>query len=324
VVVAPSGGERPGGSFLAWTGGRISNDPDEVTATSVGALRSARFGAPKAAPAPPRPRRRPRHRAGGSDRRTTTTRRADDPSVGPTHGPHPNGETRSFLAHPVRQQAPGYPGAVVEAGSGRRQSQGGGPNDDPAAPQRRGPLHLRHLRGRPPPTERDRRRDWRGPGGSCPGRARPPDWAIASLDDVRKGFEDVPYPDSRIHSWQGASRTPTGRGGPTRSRSSGGTTDGYHLDRNGSNTSTVLASGGVPPHRGRRWWQGPVKRSAPNPGENRGALLLLRMDEGRVSHQTTDRLEHSQGRPVTLGQHEPGVGALVRGGAVEGEVELAG
>jgi hypothetical protein len=178
------------------------------------------------------------------------------------------------------------PGAVVECGVWRGGSMQAAARTLITAGDTERDLYLFDtFEGMPPPTERDRRRDGETAADLMSRQSKDrPIWAIASLDDVREGFEDVPYPDSRIHYVQGRVEDTIPAEAPDQIAVLRLDTDWYTSTRHElEHLYPRLASGGVLLIDDYGWWQG-SREAVDEFLEKTGArLLLLRMDEGRVA-----------------------------------------
>ncbi|WP_405928648.1 TylF/MycF family methyltransferase [Streptomyces griseus] len=139
--------------------------------------------------------------------------------------------------------------------------------------------------GMTPPTAEDLRRDGRPAQEllDAQGKDRPI-WAVASLEDVKAGFENIPYPKERVHYVQGRVEDTVPAQAPGQISILRLDTDWYastkheldHLYRR-------LVSGGVLLIDDYGYWQGSrqaVDEFLDKTGEQ---LLLLRMDEGRIA-----------------------------------------
>jgi hypothetical protein len=178
------------------------------------------------------------------------------------------------------------PGAVVECGVWRGGSMQAAARTLLTAGDTERDLYLFDtFEGMPPPTDRDRRRDGETAADlmSRQGKDRPI-WAVASLDDVRKGFEEVAYPDSRIHYVQGRVEDTIPGEAPDQIAILRLDTDWYTSTRHElEHLYPRLVSGGILLIDDYGWWQG-SREAVDEFLEKTGArLLLLRMDEGRVA-----------------------------------------
>ncbi|WP_329139452.1 TylF/MycF family methyltransferase [Streptomyces sp. NBC_01476] len=141
------------------------------------------------------------------------------------------------------------------------------------------------FEGMPPPTDRDLRRDGESAADllARQGKDRPI-WAVATLDDVKEGFEQVPYPQERIHYCQGMVEDTIPEQAPEQISILRLDTDWYESTKHElEHLYSRLSSGGVLLIDDYGWWQG-SREAVDEFLEKTGArLLLLRMDEGRVA-----------------------------------------
>lgn len=139
--------------------------------------------------------------------------------------------------------------------------------------------------GMTPPTAEDLRRDGKSAEEllKLQGKDRPI-WAVASLDDVKAGFENVPYPKERVHYVQGRVEETVPREAPERISVLRLDTDWYASTKHElEELYPRLVSGGVLLIDDYGYWQGSrqaVDEFLDKTGER---LLLLRMDEGRIA-----------------------------------------
>ncbi|MFJ4961491.1 Macrocin O-methyltransferase [Streptomyces sp. ADI96-02] len=139
--------------------------------------------------------------------------------------------------------------------------------------------------GMTPPTAEDLRRDGRSAREllDAQGKDRPI-WAVASLEDVRAGFEQVPYPQERVHYVRGRVEDTVPAQAPERIAILRLDTDWYASTRHElEHLYSRLVSGGVLLIDDYGYWQGSrqaVDEFLEKTGER---LLLLRMDEGRIA-----------------------------------------
>ncbi|MEE4542411.1 TylF/MycF/NovP-related O-methyltransferase [Streptomyces sp. V4-01] len=178
------------------------------------------------------------------------------------------------------------PGAIVECGVWRGGSMQAAARTLLSAGDTGRDLYLFDtFEGMPPPTERDRRRDGESAADlmARQGRDRPI-WAVATLEDVRQGFEQVPYPQERVHYVRGRVEDTVPGGAPEQIAILRLDTDWYASTRHElEHLYPRLAPGGVLLIDDYGWWQG-SREAVDEFLEKTGArLLLLRMDEGRVA-----------------------------------------
>ncbi|MFE3251667.1 TylF/MycF/NovP-related O-methyltransferase [Streptomyces sp. NPDC059209] len=147
-------------------------------------------------------------------------------------------------------------------------------------------LHLFDtFEGMPPPTAEDLRRDGKSAEDllAAQGKDRPI-WAVASLEDVQAGFENVPYPGERVHYVQGLVEDTVPQQAPEQISILRLDTDWYASTKHELEfLYPRLVSGGVLLIDDYGYWQGSrqaVDEFLEKTGER---LLMLRMDEGRIA-----------------------------------------
>ncbi|WKN15052.1 TylF/MycF family methyltransferase [Streptomyces sp. JUS-F4] len=139
--------------------------------------------------------------------------------------------------------------------------------------------------GMTPPTAEDLRRDGRPAQEllDAQGKDRPI-WAVASLEDVKAGFENIPYPKERVHYVQGRVEDTVPAQAPEQISILRLDTDWYASTKHElDHLYGRLVSGGVLLIDDYGYWQGSrqaVDEFLDKTGEQ---LLLLRMDEGRIA-----------------------------------------
>ncbi|MFF0508011.1 TylF/MycF/NovP-related O-methyltransferase [Streptomyces fimicarius] len=139
--------------------------------------------------------------------------------------------------------------------------------------------------GMTPPTAEDLRRDGRPAREllDAQGKDRPI-WAVASLEDVKAGFENIPYPKERVHYVQGRVEDTVPAQAPEQISILRLDTDWYASTKHElEHLYGRLVSGGVLLIDDYGYWQGSrqaVDEFLDKTGEQ---LLLLRMDEGRIA-----------------------------------------
>ncbi|MFE4379904.1 TylF/MycF/NovP-related O-methyltransferase [Streptomyces cyaneofuscatus] len=139
--------------------------------------------------------------------------------------------------------------------------------------------------GMTPPTAEDLRRDGRPAQEllDAQGKDRPI-WAVASLEDVQAGFENVPYPKERVHYVRGRVEDTVPAQAPEQIAILRLDTDWYASTKHElEHLYSRLVSGGVLLIDDYGYWQGSrqaVDEFLDKTGER---LLLLRMDEGRIA-----------------------------------------
>lgn len=139
--------------------------------------------------------------------------------------------------------------------------------------------------GMPPAGERDVRHDGRPAAellDTLPRTSKT--WAVASLDDVRAGFADVPYPRERVHLVKGRVEETVPDSAPDRIALLRLDTDWYESTRHElEHLYPRLAAGGVLILDDYGWWKGAreaVDEWLEDTGER---LLLMRAGSGRVA-----------------------------------------
>ncbi|MFI1221773.1 MULTISPECIES: TylF/MycF/NovP-related O-methyltransferase [unclassified Streptomyces] len=139
--------------------------------------------------------------------------------------------------------------------------------------------------GMTPPTAEDLRRDGRPAQEllDAQGKDRPI-WAVASLEDVQAGFDNVPYPKERVHYVRGRVEDTVPGQAPEQISILRLDTDWYASTKHELEyLYSRLVSGGVLLIDDYGYWQGSrqaVDEFLEKTGER---LLLLRMDEGRIA-----------------------------------------
>ncbi|MEU1487029.1 TylF/MycF/NovP-related O-methyltransferase [Streptomyces sp. NPDC005752] len=139
--------------------------------------------------------------------------------------------------------------------------------------------------GMTPPTEEDLRRDGRPAREllDAQGKDRPI-WAVASLEDVRAGFEQVPYPTDRVHYVRGKVEDTVPERAPEQISILRLDTDWYASTKHElKHLYGRLVSGGVLLIDDYGYWQGSRQAVDEFLEETGEQLLLLRMDEGRIA-----------------------------------------
>ncbi|MFE4217640.1 TylF/MycF/NovP-related O-methyltransferase [Streptomyces sp. NPDC056844] len=139
--------------------------------------------------------------------------------------------------------------------------------------------------GMTPPTAEDLRRDGRPAQEllDAQGKDRPI-WAVASLEDVRAGFEQVPYPEERVHYVRGKVEDTVPEQAPEQISILRLDTDWYASTKHElTHLYSRLVSGGVLLIDDYGYWQGSRQAVDEFLEETGEQLLLLRMDEGRIA-----------------------------------------
>ncbi|MFH9757099.1 TylF/MycF family methyltransferase [Streptomyces griseus] len=139
--------------------------------------------------------------------------------------------------------------------------------------------------GMTPPTAEDLRRDGRPAQELLDAQDKDrPIWAVASLEDVKAGFENIPYPKERVHYVQGRVEDTVPAQAPEQISILRLDTDWYASTKHElDHLYGRLVSGGVLLIDDYGYWQGSrqaVDEFLDKTGEQ---LLLLRMDEGRIA-----------------------------------------
>ncbi|GAA3489178.1 hypothetical protein GCM10018987_32610 [Streptomyces cremeus] len=141
------------------------------------------------------------------------------------------------------------------------------------------------FEGMTPPTEEDKRLDGKSAAQLLEvyGKDRPI-WAVASLDDVKSGFEKVPYPVERLHYVQGKVEDTVPEQAPEQISILRLDTDWYASTKHElKHLYSRLVSGGVLLIDDYGYWQGSRQAVDEFLEETGEQLLLLRMDEGRIA-----------------------------------------
>ncbi|MFI2783216.1 TylF/MycF/NovP-related O-methyltransferase [Streptomyces sp. ALB3] len=139
--------------------------------------------------------------------------------------------------------------------------------------------------GMTPPTAEDLRRDGRPAQEllDAQGKDRPI-WAVASLEDVQAGFEQVPYPKERVHYVRGKVEDTVPEQAPEQISILRLDTDWYASTKHElDHLYGRLVSGGVLLIDDYGYWQGSRQAVDEFLEETGEQLLLLRMDEGRIA-----------------------------------------
>lgn len=185
--------------------------------------------------------------------------------------------------HVVRH---GIPGDIVECGVWRGGSMQACARTLLSLGETDRDLHLFDTyEGMTPPTAEDRRRDGRTARELLDAQDKDrPIWAVASLEDVQTGFDQVPYPKDRIHYVRGKVENTVPERAPEQISILRLDTDWYASTKHElAHLYGRLVSGGVLLIDDYGYWQGSrqaVDEFLEKTGEQ---LLLLRMDEGRIA-----------------------------------------
>ncbi|MFJ6700806.1 TylF/MycF/NovP-related O-methyltransferase [Streptomyces sp. NPDC091272] len=187
--------------------------------------------------------------------------------------------TRHIVKHSI-------PGAIVECGVWRGGSMQACAKTLLAAGVEDRELYLFDtFEGMTPPTDEDRRLDGRSAQEllDIQGKDRPI-WAVATLEDVKSGFEKVPYPEERIHYVQGKVEDTVPGEAPEQISILRLDTDWYASTKHElQHLYSRLVSGGVLLIDDYGYWQGSRQAVDEFLEETGEQLLLLRMDEGRIA-----------------------------------------
>lgn len=178
------------------------------------------------------------------------------------------------------------PGAVVECGVWR----GGGMHAVARTLDANGD-HSRELylfdtfEGMTAPTEKDERHDGQTAARLLETRQRNSTvWAYASLEDVRAGFAEVPYPSERIHYVEGPVEKTVPDQAPEQIALLRLDTDWYESTKHElDHLYPRLVSGGVLIIDDYGWWKGARTATDEFLAETGARLLLIRMASGRVA-----------------------------------------
>jgi hypothetical protein len=141
------------------------------------------------------------------------------------------------------------------------------------------------FEGMPPPTEEDRRHDGQSAAELLAANAKTSGvWAVASLDDVKEGMSQVPYPPEQVHYVPGLVEQTVPDQAPEQISILRLDTDWYASTKHELETLYPrLVSGGVLLIDDYGWWQGARKAVDEYLEATGEQLLLLRMAEGRVA-----------------------------------------
>jgi O-methyltransferase len=178
------------------------------------------------------------------------------------------------------------PGAVVECGVWR-----GGSMHAVARVLDAGGSHSRDLylfdtfEGMPPPTTKDRRLRGRSAAALLARNEKDKTiWAFASLDEVKAGFEAVPYPAERIHFIKGKVEDTVPVRAPDQIALLRLDTDWYESTRHElEHLYDRLVSGGVLILDDYGWWKGSREATDEFLRKTGERLLLVRAGSGRIA-----------------------------------------
>ncbi|MEU9747989.1 TylF/MycF/NovP-related O-methyltransferase [Streptomyces niveus] len=240
---------------------------------------------PPAVPAAPKPKPKPRPKPAALPADYDDEAKEIIRAVKPYTMTSPERLNAFILAtrHVVRHN---IPGDIVECGVWRGGSMQACAKALLALGESDRDLHLFDtFEGMPPPTAEDLRRDGKSAEDllAAQGKDRPI-WAIASLEDVQAGFEQVPYPGERVHYVQGMVEDTVPQQAPEQISILRLDTDWYASTKHELEfLYPRLVSGGVLLIDDYGYWQGSrqaVDEFLEKTGER---LLMLRMDEGRIA-----------------------------------------
>jgi hypothetical protein len=141
------------------------------------------------------------------------------------------------------------------------------------------------FEGMPPPTDKDRRLDGRSAEKLLAAREKSSNvWAFATLEDVKAGFETVPYPAERIHFVPGRVEDTVPERAPAQISLLRLDTDWYQSTRHElDHLYERLVSGGVLIIDDYGWWQGSRDATEEFLRETGERLLLVRAGTGRIA-----------------------------------------
>jgi O-methyltransferase len=178
------------------------------------------------------------------------------------------------------------PGAIVECGVWRGGSMHAVARVLDAAGDYTRDLYLFDtFEGMPPPSDKDRRLDGRPAAELMAANDQTKTvWAYASLEDVKAGFEKVPYPMEQIHYVQGKVEDTVPECAPDQIALLRLDTDWYESTRHElEHLYPRLAAGGVLIIDDYGWWQGSHDATDEFLRETRAQLLLVRAGTGRIA-----------------------------------------
>jgi hypothetical protein len=256
-----------------------------VRASSIEELQKKTAAKAKPKPKPPKPEATPKQKALPAD--------YDDAAKEIIRAVKPytmTGPDKVFaLIQAVRYVARHrIPGDVVECGVWRGGSMQAVARTLLAAGDTTRDLHLFDTyEGMPPPSDRDTRRSDERTAEELLAAESPEDskvWAVATLDDVREGFAQVPYPPERVHFVEGKVEDTIPEHAPQRISILRLDTDWYESTRHElEHLYPRLSPGGVLLLDDYGYWEGAreaVDEFLEQTGER---LLLMRMASGRLA-----------------------------------------
>jgi O-methyltransferase len=180
----------------------------------------------------------------------------------------------------------GIPGDVVECGVWRGGSMHAAARVlDAVGDTARDVYLFDTYEGMPPPSDKDLRHDGTPAAELLAKRSREHAvWAVATLDDVQEGFEQVPYPRERVHFVKGLVEETVPAQAPEQIAILRLDTDWYESTRHElEHLYPRLVSGGVLLIDDYGWWKGSRDAVDEFLAESGERLLLLRMASGRVA-----------------------------------------
>lgn len=141
------------------------------------------------------------------------------------------------------------------------------------------------FEGMPPPSEKDRKLRGRSAGDLLAASEKTANvWAYASLEDVKAGFENVPYPGERIHYVAGKVEDTVPDEAPEQISLLRLDTDWYESTRHElEHLYPRLVSGGVLIIDDYGWWQGSRDATDEFMAKTGEKLLLVRAGTGRIA-----------------------------------------
>jgi O-methyltransferase len=178
------------------------------------------------------------------------------------------------------------PGAVVECGVWRGGSMHAVARVLDAAGDHSKDLYLFDtFEGMPPPTKKDRRLYGRSAAALLARNAKDRTiWAYASLNEVKAGFETVPYPAERIHFIKGKVEDTVPANAPDQIALLRLDTDWYQSTRHElEHLYNRLAPGGVLILDDYGWWKGSREATDEFLYKTGERLLLVRAGTGRIA-----------------------------------------
>jgi O-methyltransferase len=141
------------------------------------------------------------------------------------------------------------------------------------------------FEGMPPPSEKDIRHDGVSAESLMARTSRDRRiWAVASLEDVREGFTEVPYPPERIHFVEGRVEDTVPEHAPEEISLLRLDTDWYESTRHElEHMYPRLVSGGILILDDYGWWQGARRATDEFLARTKEPLFLARIASGRIA-----------------------------------------